>query len=106
MAGCCFFLKAVCCVMWENYPGGSDGKASACNAGDPGLIPGSGRSPWGRKWQPTPVLLPGQSHGQRSLLSYSPWGLKELGTTECLSTQHIDIDIFQTEKMKVPLFFS
>ena len=82
VAGCCFFIKAVCCVMWKNFPGGSDGKASACNEGDPGLIPGSGRSPWGRKWQPTPVLLPGQSHGQRSLLSSSPWGLKESGTTE------------------------
>ena len=30
--------------------------------------------PWRRKWQPTPVFLPGESHGQRSLASYSPWG--------------------------------
>ena len=42
-------------------------KESACNAGDPGSIPGSGRFPWRREWQPTPVLLPGDSHGQRSL---------------------------------------
>ena len=41
-------------------------------AGDPGLIPGSGRAPWRRKWQLTPVLLPGESHGQRSLSGYSP----------------------------------
>ena len=39
-------------------------------------IPGSGseKIPWGRKWQPTPVLLPRESHGQRSLVAYSPWG--------------------------------
>ena len=38
-------------------------KESACNAGDPGLIPGLRRFPWRRKWQPTPVFLPGKSHG-------------------------------------------
>ena len=38
--------------------------------------------PWRRKWQPTPGFLPGKSHGQRSLAGYSPWGLKESGTTE------------------------
>ena len=37
---------------------------------------------WRRKWQPTPVLLPGKSHGWRSLVVYSPWGRKELDTTE------------------------
>ena len=36
---------------------------------------------WRRKWQPTPVLLPGKSHGQRSLVGYSPWSHKESGTT-------------------------
>ena len=39
-------------------------------------------SPWRRKWHPTPVLLPGKFHGQRSLVVYSPWGRKELDTTE------------------------
>ena len=47
------------------------GKESACNTGDPGLILGSRRS-LGRKWQPTPVFLPGESHGQRSLAGYGP----------------------------------
>ena len=37
---------------------------------------------WRRKWQPTPVFLPGKSHGQRSLVGYSPWGHKDLHTTE------------------------
>ena len=54
--------------------GGSDGKVSAYNAGDLGSIPGSGRSPWRRKWQPTPVHLPGESHGWGNLVGYSPWG--------------------------------
>ena len=36
---------------------------------------------WRRKWQPTPVFLPGESHGQRSLVSYNPWGRKQLDTT-------------------------
>ena len=40
---------------------------------------------WRRKWQPTPVLLPGESHGRRSLVSYSPWGRKELDMTEWLT---------------------
>ena len=40
---------------------------------------------WRRKWQPTPVFLPGESHGQRGLVGYSPWGCKELDTTEQLS---------------------
>ena len=46
---------------------------------DSGSIPGSGRS---RKWQPTPVILPGEFHGQRSLEGYSPQGCKESDTIE------------------------
>ena len=42
------------------------------------------RFSWRRKWQPTPVLLPGKLHGQRSLVGYSPWGRKESDTTERL----------------------
>ena len=38
--------------------------------------------PWKRAWQPTPVFLPGKSHGQRSLMGYSPWSCKDLDTTE------------------------
>ena len=56
--------------MCQHFPGGSDGKASACNVGDLGSIPASGRSPGeGNEWHPTPVLLPGKSHGQRSLVA-------------------------------------
>ena len=38
--------------------------------------------PWSRKWQPAPVFLPGNFHGQRSLAGYCPWGLKESDTTK------------------------
>ena len=41
--------------------------------------------PWSRKWQPTPVFLPGESHGQRSLVGYSPWGCKQSDTTQWLN---------------------
>ena len=43
----------------------------------------------GWEWQPTPVFLPGESHGQRSLGGYSPWGCKESDMTERLRIQHI-----------------
>ena len=59
----------------NTLPSGSDGKERVCHAGDPGLIPGLGRSP-GRKCLPTPVFLPGESHGQRSLVGYHSWGLR------------------------------
>ena len=54
--------------------------------GDPGSILGLGRFPWRRKWQPTPVqvFLPGEFHGRRSLVGYSPRGRKESDTTERL----------------------
>ena len=46
--------------------------------------PWVGKITWRRKWLPTPVPLPGKSHGQRSLVGYSPWGHKESDTTEWL----------------------
>ena len=47
------------------FLGGSDGKESVCNVGAPGLIPGWRRFLWRRERHPTPVVLPGESHGQR-----------------------------------------
>ena len=58
------------CTERMDFPGRSDGKESASNAGDPGSVPGVGKVPWRRVWQPTPVLLPGKSHGRRSLVGY------------------------------------
>ena len=47
---------------------------------------------WRRKWQPTPVFLPGKFHGQKSLVGYSPWGCKELDTTEQFNILNIIYD--------------
>ena len=70
------------------FPGGSDGKESACNVGDPGLIPGSGRSPEEGKGYPFPYSCLENPHGQSSLAGYTPLGCKESDTTERLSTAH------------------
>jgi len=61
---------------------GSDGKESACNVGDLGLIPGLGRSPGEGNGNPLQYFLPGEAHGQRSLAGYGPWGCKESDTIE------------------------
>jgi len=52
------------------------GKESACRCKRYRFDPWVGKIPWRRKWQPTPVFLPGKSHGQRNLLGYSPMGLQ------------------------------
>ena len=86
----CWVLSIVNQVSIYNYPsllsplgfpGGSDGKESACSAGEVGSIPGSGR----RKWQPAPAFLPREFHRQRNLAGYSSWGRKESDKTEWLS---------------------
>ena len=59
-------------------PAGSEVKNLPANAGDIGFISGWGKTPWRRKWEPTPVFLPGESHGQRGLAGYSPWGFKRV----------------------------
>ena len=61
--------------------------ANAEDIRDVGLMPGSGRSPWRRKWQPTPAFLPGKPHGQRSLEGYSPRGHTESYTTGQLNNE-------------------
>ena len=64
--------------MVKNLP------ANAGDTRDTGSDPWfrSEKIPWSRKWQPTPVFLPGIVHGQRSLAGYTPWSCKELDTTE------------------------
>ena len=58
--------------LCKGFPGGSDGEESTYNAGDVGLIHGWGKITWRREWLPTPVCLPGEPHGQRSLVGCSP----------------------------------
>ena len=67
------------CLRWERI-------CLQCRR--PGFDPWIEKIPWRRAWQPTPVFLPGESHGQRSLVGYSPWGCKELHTTEWLTHTH------------------
>ena len=62
------------------------GEKPTCNIGDVCSIPGSGRSSWRKAWQLTPIFLPGESHGQRSLAGYGPQGHKESDMTE--ATEH------------------
>ena len=64
---------------------GLDSKQSACQYRRLKFDPWVRKIPQRREWQPTPVFLPGESHGQRSLMGYSPWGGKELDMTEQLT---------------------
>ena len=84
---CACVCVCVCVYIYiyiYNFPGGSVGKESACNAGDQLQCKRSEFEPWARKirwrrkWQPTPVLWPGKFHGERSLSGYSPRGHKSL----------------------------
>ena len=70
----CMCVCVCVCILW-GFPDGASGKETTCR----------GRKykiPWGRAQQPTLVLLPGESHGQRSLAGSSSWSYKELDMTE------------------------
>ena len=73
----CQKLKKVLLTTSLGFPGGSDSKASACNEGDWGSIPGSGRSPGEGNGNPLQHSCLEKSHGRRSLIGYIPWDLKE-----------------------------
>ena len=57
----------------------------SCQCRRPGFSPWVGKISWRREWQPAPVFLPGELHGQWSLVGYSPWGPRESDTTEQLT---------------------
>ena len=75
-------------LFWRDFPCGSESQASAYNVRNlDGFDPWVRKIPWRRKWQPTSVFMPGESHGWRSLVGYSPWGCKEsdiVGLPNCL----------------------
>ena len=71
--------------MRAGFPGGSDSKEPACNAGGPRFDSRVGMIPWRREWQPTPVFLPGKSYGPRSLEGYGSWSHKESDMPEQLT---------------------
>ena len=95
---CLSFATFCRTISFRGFPGGASGKESAPNTGDAraaGLISGSGRSPGGGQWKPTPVFLPGKFHGQRSLAGYSPWGCKD-------QTQLSSVSFRKSSEMVVP----
>ena len=74
-------------IFWNNcnFPGGTSGKEPACQCRRRkrlGFSSWAGKIPWRRAWHPTPVFLPGESHGQRSLAGYSSSGWKESDRAE------------------------
>ena len=73
-------------TLLSGRPQCHSGKESSCRRYGCGFDPWVRKIPWRRKWQITPVLFPGNSHGQRTLVSYSPWGCKESDTSYQLST--------------------
>ena len=86
---CMYLLELVSEIQFANIyweiPGGASGKEPACqhrrckrHESNPWVR----KIPWRRKWQPTLVFLPGESHGQRSIAGYSPWDHRESDTTE------------------------
>ena len=74
------------------------GKGSACQCRRCGLNPWLAETPWRRKWQPTPVFLPGRFHGQRSLAGYSPWGHKRIRHDLATKQQQPLIQSWRKEK--------
>ena len=81
---CFFFLRNLPTIL-HGLPWWVSSKESAWQCRRWGFDPWVRKIPWRRKWQPTPVFLPGKSHGQRSPVGYSPWGHKEPGMTERLN---------------------
>ena len=83
-------------ICYLGVSGGSDGKVSACNAEDPRFHPWIGKIPWRWAWQLTPTFLPGESHGQRSLVGYSPQGPKESNIAEhVISLSHMYLYMYK-----------
>ena len=85
------FIRSVCGPSWINYieiDCGSNGKKICLQCRRPGFDPWVRKFLWRREWQSTQVFLPGELHGQRSPVGYSPWGRKESDTTEQLTYIH------------------
>ena len=79
-----FFLKMTSIPILWGFPGGLNGQECRRHVFDSWVE----MIPWRRKWQPTPVFLPGKSHGQRSLVGYSPWGRERVRHDLVTKEQH------------------
>ena len=86
------------------FPDGASGKEPVCQCRRHKrcrLNPWVRKVPWRRAWQPTPVLLSGESHGQRSLAGYSPWGHRESDMTEWAQREGTGSVPWRTEEPSV-----
>ena len=83
-------MSSTLCSHKMSFPGDSDSKESACNAEYLYSIPGLGRAPGEGNGNSLQVFFPRESHGQRSLAGYNPWGHKESDMTE---TKHISHEV-------------
>ena len=99
----CLPFGALAFSFWC-FPGGSSGKELTCQSRrhrDVGLFPESGRSPGGKHDNRFPVFLPGESHGQRSMVDYTPQGCKELGMTEVSQHTHYYFQPMTTKNLSI-----
>ena len=91
------------------FPAGASGKEPSCQCRrrkGRRFNPWVGEIPWSRKWQPTPVFLLGESHGQRNLVGYGPQGRKELDTRlKRLSTPSLAVPFLSVIVIEVCTFF-
>ena len=83
-----FVIKSLLRLPWW-----LSGKGSTCQCRRCRFNPWLRQIPWRWKWQPTPVFLPGKSHGQRSLVVYSPWGCKRVKHSLVTNQQQNHLDI-------------
>ena len=88
-------------MQFEGFPGGTMAKNLPANAGSKRcrFNPWVRKILWSRKWQPTPIFLPGKFHEQRSLAGYSPWVRKESDTT-ATHTYNLKFSISHIKKVK------
>ena len=95
-----------CWSKSEGFLHGSDSEESACNAGDPGLIPGLGRSPGWGYGNPLQYSCLENPHGQRSLVGYSPWGSQKVQHDGVTKHSTVVRYLPRTQrKRKLPVFF-
>ena len=95
----CLLLFVLIMTSRQIIPGGAGGRANAGDLGDVGSDPRVRKAPWRRKWQPTPVLLPGESHRERNLVGYSPQGHKESNMTG--RNKYAQVSILRLRKKKM-----
>ena len=91
-------LERPVCIEYTHTHTHTHGKKICLQWRKPRLNPWAGKIPWRREWQAIPVFLPGESHGQKRLVSYNPWGRKESDTTEWLTHTYTHITLnFKTK---------